>query len=224
MQKTELKLDWATYEAAKYACRHWHYSKSLPATKLVKIGVWENGKFIGVVIFSRGAAPHIGDPYNLPQTDVCELTRVALRAHETPVTKIVSIAIKMLKRKSPNVQLIVSYADPDQKHLGVIYQAGNWIYEGVKTGGQRMFINGKWVHQRTITSYPGRYTALREKGHPIRKTMKFKYLMPLNRAMKAKIEKLNQNYPKRLPEEDSGPTRRDGANPIQTLQTKAVCP
>ena len=84
-----------------------------------------------------------------------------------------------------------------------------------------MFLNGKWVHQRTITSYPGRYTALREKGHPIRKTMKYKYLMPLNKAMRTKIEKLNQNYPKRLPEEDSGPTGRDGAIPIQKLQANA---
>ena len=78
MKKAELKLDWASYEAAKHACAHWHYSKAMPATKLVKIGVWEYGKFIGVVIFSRGAAPHLGDPC-LPQTDICELTRVALK-------------------------------------------------------------------------------------------------------------------------------------------------
>ncbi|MBI5459207.1 hypothetical protein [Methanobacterium sp.] len=30
------------------------------------------------------------------------------------------------------LKLAVSYADKDQKHLGGIYQAGNWIYVGLK--------------------------------------------------------------------------------------------
>ena len=222
MKKAELKLDWASYEAAKHACTHWHYSKAIPATKLVKIGVWEYGIFIGVVIFSRGAAPHIGDPYSLPQTDICELTRVALKAHETPVSRIVSIAIRMLKRKCPNIQLVVSYADPDQNHLGTIYQAGNWIYEGIKKGGQRMFLNGKWVHQRTVTSYPGRYSALRKKGHPIRKTEKYKYLMPLNDEMRMKITPLAQPYLKRSKlGDDSDQLDSGGATPTRTLQIAA---
>jgi hypothetical protein len=31
--KPELKIDWASHEAAKYACENWHYSKCLPAGK-----------------------------------------------------------------------------------------------------------------------------------------------------------------------------------------------
>ena len=80
MQKTkpELKIDWATHEAAKYACENWHYSKSIPVPPLVKIGVWENSKFIGVLIFSRGASSNLLKPYGLDQTEGCELTRVSL--------------------------------------------------------------------------------------------------------------------------------------------------
>ena len=68
-EKPKLKVDWATHEAAKHSCVNWHYSKCLPAGKLVKIGAWENSKFIGVVIFSRGDdiwpnmamySPHMG--------------------------------------------------------------------------------------------------------------------------------------------------------------------
>ncbi|WP_459208945.1 Mom family adenine methylcarbamoylation protein [Bacillus haynesii] len=51
----DLKIAWATHKAAKFACENFHYSKCLLAGKLVKIGTWEDGKFIGVVIFSRGA-------------------------------------------------------------------------------------------------------------------------------------------------------------------------
>ena len=35
---------------------------ALPVPPHVKFGVWEHGKFIGVVIYSRGTAPHIGAP------------------------------------------------------------------------------------------------------------------------------------------------------------------
>jgi hypothetical protein len=48
-------MDWATHAAAVYACRHWHYSGCMPAGKTVKVGAWELGRFIGCVIFGRGA-------------------------------------------------------------------------------------------------------------------------------------------------------------------------
>ena len=51
-----LRLDWCSYKAAKHAVMNWHYSKTMPIGKLVKIGVWEDDKFIGVVIFGLGAS------------------------------------------------------------------------------------------------------------------------------------------------------------------------
>ncbi len=82
-QKVELKIDWATHEAAKYACEHWHYSRSVPVGKLVKFGVWEDGRFVGVVLYSCGSAGvgSIGKGLGLKSVDVAELARVALRDH-----------------------------------------------------------------------------------------------------------------------------------------------
>jgi hypothetical protein len=91
--KHELKIDWATHEAAKFACEKWHYSKSVPVPPLVKIGAWEDGKFIGVVIFSRGASSNLMSPYGLGQDEGCELTRIALTNHKTEVSRIVKLAI-----------------------------------------------------------------------------------------------------------------------------------
>lgn len=112
MSKADLRLDWCSYRAAKWAVEHWHYSKRMPAGKAAIVGVWEFGKFIGCVIFSRGANNHIGNPYGLNQTEVCELTRVALTEHVAPVSRIVGISVRMLKKQSPGLRLIVSYADP----------------------------------------------------------------------------------------------------------------
>ena len=95
MNKTDLRLDWCSFHAAKYACENWHYSKSIPAAPRIMIGVWEDKIFIGCVIFSRGASSNIGKSFNLPQTECCELTRIALTQHLTPVSRIISIALKL---------------------------------------------------------------------------------------------------------------------------------
>ncbi|MFK4568125.1 hypothetical protein ABH902_002708 [Enterococcus sp. UD-01] len=113
-----LKIDWATHAAAKYACTHFHYSESVPAGKLIKVGAWEDGKFIGVVNFSRGANQYIGSPYGLKQTECCELTRVALTNHKAFVSEILSKAIKFLKEFNLSMRLNVSYADTEQHHHG----------------------------------------------------------------------------------------------------------
>jgi hypothetical protein len=75
--KPVLKIDWATHAAAKHAVENWHYSESMPAGKLIKVGAWENGRFVGVVIFGRGANNNIGKPYGLDQMAACELVRIA---------------------------------------------------------------------------------------------------------------------------------------------------
>ena len=94
--KAELKIDWATHESAKYAVENWHYSQCLPAGKLVKVGAWENEKFIGVVIFGRGANNNMAKPYGLTQLECCELVRIALTTHLTPVSRIAALAIKFI--------------------------------------------------------------------------------------------------------------------------------
>lgn len=123
---TSLHLDWCTYEAARYAVEHWHYSRSLPTPPLVKIGVWESGRFIGCVLFGRGANNNMYKPYGLTVTEACELVRVALHRHVAPVSKIVGIALRFLRKSNPGLRLVVSYADPNEGHTGAIYQAMNW--------------------------------------------------------------------------------------------------
>lgn len=206
MQKTNtLKIDWATHAAAKYACENWHYSKSVPVPPLIRVGAWEESKFIGVVIFSRGASSNLSKPYNLKQTECCELTRVALQKHRAPVSKILMLAIKFLKKSNPGLRLIVSFADPNEGHHGGIYQATGWIYSGTSSETYKYVdMSGREWHSRQVS----------EKGYniqqgQIRKTVrpskckkikcpgKHRYLMPLDFEMKKQIEQLRKPYPKR---------------------------
>jgi len=209
--KPKLLIDWCSHQAAKYACSNWHYSKSVPVPPLIKIGAWEDNSFIGVIIFSRGASSNLLKPYGLTQTEGCELTRVALTKHKTPVSKIMSIAIKFLKKTHNDMKLIVSFADPNEGHHGGIYQATNWIYSG-KTAKTYKFIDahGRVWHSRQVSEkgYNVQQGNIRQTIKPsqckkILQEGKHRYLMPLSSQFADKIKQYSKPYPKRQEHESN---------------------
>ena len=180
--KPKLLIDIVGFKAAKFACERWHYSEIIPVGRLIRYGVWENDKYIGCVIFSRGACPSIGKTYKLKQTEACELTRIALNKHKTPVSRIIGIAIKLLKISNPNMKLLISYSDKGRNHHGGIYQASNWIYvKDIKSSGIDYFVRGKWRHSRSISS------ELRQSIPKRNRSGKYKYVYVLDRSIKEKI-------------------------------------
>jgi hypothetical protein len=192
---------WCSYDAAKYAVQHWHYSRSLPCSKTARLGIWENDKFIDAVVFAWGANRHLAGEYKLKMTECAELCRIALDRHATPVSRILSIAVKMLKREMPGIRLIVSYADLNHGHLGKIYQASNWLFVGETGHEAGIMLNGKLTHRRTINSKYGTSDidwlrtrvdpcARRHEGKP-----KIKYLLPLDNEVTERIKPLVKLYP-----------------------------
>ena len=218
--KFNLKLDWASYEATKFACLNWHYSKCLPVGKLVKIGVWEENKFIGVVLFGRGANKSLGQPYGCDQTESCELVRIALKIHKTPVSKIISIALKFLKKSNPKMRLVVSFADIEQNHHGGIYQATNWIYDGKSNAADEYLFKGKRWHGRAFRKTHGSHLKFIDKGLEIvQGSQKHRYLFPLDQKLRDNLIDKALPYPKRLKQDQvSTPDKIGGAAPTQTLQ------
>jgi len=200
---SDLKLDWATHKAAKHAVEHWHYAKTLPYGKLAKIGAWERGRFVGVMVFAYGANNSICKHFGLKQTECCELVRVAMRDHESPITRMISIALRMLRAKYPSMRLVVSYADTAQGHTGGIYKGGNWMRWGTSDGGTVFAAGGKtihrrqadWMRERSARRRPSATTIdwLRKNVDPnasiVKGSPKHRFLMPLDADMRASIEK-----------------------------------
>jgi len=222
-----LRLDWATYESAKYACQNWHYSKCLPKSKLVKIGVWEDDKFIGVVIYSYGSCYNLGKPYGLSMTQCCELTRIALNKHSNPVSKILSISLKFLKCFCPGMRLVVSFADPRQNHHGGIYQATNWIYTGQSSSSTCLKKGAETLHERSFGNRYGSHSKETIKKHgyeSVRIEGKYRYIFPMDKKFYESIKYLSQPYPKRATSIDSDATdfrsEKGGANPTVALHSK----
>lgn len=196
--KPTLRVDWCSHEAAKYAVEHWHYSQAMPAGKLVRVGAWEDGQFIGCVLFGRGANRRAAAMYGLRVECAAELVRVALTSHATPVTRIVAIAIRFLARQSPGLRLLFSYADPEHGHHGGIYQGGGWTYVGRSTPQAEIeFRDGTRMHKRSVTAKYGHASAAALGAKWVTTATKHKYLMPLDDEMRAKVAALAKPYPKR---------------------------
>jgi hypothetical protein len=236
--KAQLRLDWCSHEAAKYACETWHYSRCVPNQKTVKVGVWEGGRFAGCVLFGDGANPGMVQPYGLAAVQGCELVRVALGPHVTPVSRIVAIALRFLGRACPGIRLVVSFADPEHGHAGGIYQAGGWVYAGMTEPADEYLVRGVRMHGRALRSTRSTH---RLKSLPARNIMdwarqvldpdirrvpgssKHRYLMPLDDDMRLKVRPLSKPYPKKpcagsiAGDATPPPGRQGGSTPTPAL-------
>lgn len=228
-----LRLDWCSYKAAKYAVEHWHYSRKMPRSKNVYIGVWEGDGFIGVLVFGLGAGSATnGERFGLKRYfEVAELERVALRKHEAPVSRIVAIALRMLRHHCPGLKAVVSFADPHYGHIGAIYQAGNWLYLG-QAASTKAYIDsgGNEHHSRHVNEMGFEYhwgkaiPCVRPSECVVQmRPGKHRYLWCIDPAVRLHMANSVQPYPKRAASIDSDAASshqeaEGGANPTAALQ------
>lgn len=198
-----------SYDAAHFAVMRWHYSRAMPSSSLVKYGVWEDGSFIGAVLFGRGSTITYAKSLGVGPFEVCELVRVALTDHKAPVTEIVARCIRLLKADNPGLRVILSFADPNHGHHGGIYIAGNWIYTGTTRDAHVFMVNGKPVHPRTVSNIIIKHGGLRpgeSRVDFLRRTLdpdavcvkpipKHRYVYPLDKAARRSMMKRRLPYP-----------------------------
>ena len=218
---------------ARQSCKRWHYSRSVPVSRSSAIGVWESGVFIGAIVFSQGANRSMLSPYGLSQWEGCELARVALNHHRAPVSRIVSIAVRLIRKRSPGLRLICSYADPFHDHHGGIYQAMNWIYTGT-TPASYLFKtpDGEVVHKRSV-SRNGKVQNFSHVDNGYRFDQcqriatpgKHRYVLPLDKEIRQLVESMKKPYPKQCAGSIDSDATGDqpvegGADPTPALQPK----
>jgi len=147
-----------------------------------------------------------------------------------------SIAVKIIHKKYPNLKLLVSFADTEQGHIGGIYQGQGWIYLGGKEESNgRYIVNGESVHPRVLhlrygfggQSIPWLRANIDKNAVRIKTPVKHKYVYPLDREMRERILPLAQPYPKRAGTIDvDGPAThagQGGSSPTPALQiTEAI--
>lgn len=170
----------------------------------VYVGVWEHERYIGAVIFGRGASPTLCRRFDLDRLEVVELTRVALREHDAPVSQIVTRALDVLRSTSPRVRVVVSFADPFHGHHGGIYQALSWTYLGTSEPSKawRHRATGRVLHQRVVTGSGvarqfGKQTRVATPSdcEQIELPGKHRYAVGLDKPTQRRLRRAAQPYP-----------------------------
>lgn len=187
-----LILKKASNKAMNYACKNFHYSKSLPVA-CFGFAVFQDDIWCGCVLFGRGATQQLPLTFNLVQGQVLELTRVALNGKQHKTSEIVARSIKLLRKYCPLVKIIISYADTEHNHLGIIYQATNWKYFGKTHSISHIDPeDGKRKHSRTLNAKYGHV-----KGFQIVKDKpKHKYLYFYDKKLENEFKDRFKPYPK----------------------------
>ena len=138
--------------------KRWHYSDYVNIQAKHTFCLFREGNFgipemVGVCVYTRPAGPTAGQSYYPEAPDkVLELRRLCL-IDETPKNAesyFVSRSIKWLKQNT-DWEFILSYADMEQGHSGVIYRASNFEYQGLTGVGKTLEVDGKKFHIRTLS-------------------------------------------------------------------------
>lgn len=196
-----MRLETASAKAIKYACMNFHYAKSVPVNTFGFSVFNDNNEWCGVILYGSGATNNLAEPYGLKQGQVLELVRMALNSKQGVTGKALAISLTLLRKKLPLCKLIVSYADSEQNHLGIIYQATNWYYTNYSTDTV-FLVNGERFHRRTLNSKynTSSFELLKEKGLtvvPIKTKPKWKYIYPLDKSLVPLCKSLAKPYPKK---------------------------
>jgi hypothetical protein len=131
-----------------------HYSKSINGVmSQYCFQLLDQEKLIGAMIYGRLGMANAWKKYSNDPDSVIELRRLCL-IDETPKNSesyFIGQSLRWLKNHT-NIKKIVSYADLNQGHEGIIYKATNFELLGQTSPGKIIIWNGKKYHDKAIRS------------------------------------------------------------------------
>lgn len=184
-----------------------HYLHSFPGCTRLCFGAFVGNRLYGAIIFGSGPANAFRLVEGAVQDDYLTLTRLWL-SEELPSnseSRIIAVSLRYL-RKYTKVKFLVTYADPTQGHVGIIYQATGWVYNGLSEAMPKFDIgDGVARHSRSMSHAFGSHSmkyfdkcGLNVKVLP--QTPKHRYLYFLDEEYRKRLKTPASPYPKKEPE------------------------
>ena len=183
--------------------RH-HYLHSMPGGTRLSFGVFLGCRLLGAVTLGVG-------PYNAPslvegaaRNDCLTLSRLWLddELPKNSESRVLGMIIRSLTRHT-TVKFLLAYSDPSQGHLGVIYQATNWLYTGLSDATPLYDLcDGVARHSRTLGQTYGTHSVryFKDSGVPVYvlpQTRKHRYIYLLDPRCHSRRRTPVLPYPKK---------------------------
>lgn len=127
-----------------------HYLQKRPAIVLLCLMLRHNQIPVGCVVYS--APPREADKRYGGKT--WELGRLYLvdDMPQNTETWLIAQSIRHIKKNHPDIEFLISYADPSAGHSGIIYRASNWRNDGM-TDSERKSPRCDYVDKKTGKKY-----------------------------------------------------------------------
>ena len=125
-----------------------HYRKTL-GVFWEGFGLYDGDVLVGVVCYGMPAAPIQKHAFKAKDFRLYELTRLVVDAgHNNCASMLIADSLKML---SEQPSAVISYADSAQGHVGIVYQATNWVYTGAVVAHDKFYVvDGVALHPMTV--------------------------------------------------------------------------
>jgi len=109
----------------------------------------QTDEIIGVILYGNPTAPTTMDICGESnRKNVIEITRLWIKDSTPKNTESFFIGNTLKLVPKP---IIVAFADPDANHIGIVYQASNFLYTGKsERGGKVISIKNNNIHNKTL--------------------------------------------------------------------------
>ena len=158
MSVTNFTVEYINRKAVTSFIEKYHYSHNINGIQSYHhFGLYTEGNFglprmIGAMMYAIPSMPSTAKKYNPDNPDKCRELRRLCCLDEAPTNTesyFISQTLKWL-RQNTDVEVVVSFADLEQGHTGVIYKATNFHYFGQTGKGQALMVDGKRYHVRSM--------------------------------------------------------------------------
>ena len=135
-----------------------HYSHNINGVQsYYHFGLYREGKFglpemIGAMLYAMPSMPSTAKKYNPINPTKCFELRRLVCIDDTPTNTesyFIGQTFKWLKQNT-DIEVIVSFADEEYGHSGIIYKATNFEYCGTTSPSKKLIVDGKEYHSRSL--------------------------------------------------------------------------
>ena len=189
---------------AKELLEREHYLKSLPGGTKLAFGAFVGKRLLGALTLGVGSIQGHSLVEEASQGDCITFTRFWLSEAlpSNSESRVIGVVMRALRRHT-SLKFVLSYADPEMGHVGVIYQATGWLYTGLSQATPLYDVgDGRPRHGRTLGHSFGTHSVeyLKRQGVPVRlvkRAPKHRYLYAIDPDVKTRISVPVMPYPKK---------------------------
>lgn len=128
-------------EAVSFVVKYHYTGTSSPG--VLRYAWEEDGELLGISIYNNGTHAMCAGVFGKEYANrVLHHHRLAVAPHAPKFTagKLIGASLRRIHKDRPDVMAVVTYADRCQDHHGVVYQATNALYTGMRAKGNLKFI------------------------------------------------------------------------------------